>query len=451
MNINILYFPRPFLALVVSLVVLCSGLWAPAMAEDEPAGLMDVKLAKKPDPLDTKVEASIDYLFEVLRTPGTRFDPAKVRSMLDFVTLTTEPKDIAPARRFDGLGVCLRQEVKSDLKRILHYFYNPEIPNYLLCPAVLRMSGWHEGSEIVNLDKGLWDQLDNLAQPVVVRGREFESTTPDSFAEAYYLYDLNRLIILLNYAGKNVLLSVTEQEDKSDVGRKGAILDDKQWDYFYSGLEGLNRGMIGWMDTFTYASGSVQVYIEDMNRANTTVFLFKWLRAGWAGMNVVKRSHIYDGTLRYMRSFSKVVESDVLTPEQVEAGMQEISNFTKPEIDRYIQEYAANFEARFKDNPKLEDSDYAKIIADGGYVNVLDDKARLSILSLEKLKGLLGMDTLVNLPEAQVAKAPAQAEESPVGAPADAIVETVVEPAAGGSTGTPETTGMLQVETTPES
>ncbi|BDQ33906.1 hypothetical protein [Pseudodesulfovibrio portus] len=439
MNTNIISLPRPFLVLVVSLFVLCSGLWTPAMAEDEPTGLMGVELDKNPDPLDAKVESSIDHLFEVLRTPGTQFDPARVRSMLDFVTLTTEPKDIAPARRFDGLGVCLRNEVKSDLRRILHYFYNPEIPNYLLCPAVLRMSGWHEGSEILNLDKGLWDQLENLSQPVVVRGREFESTTPDSFAEAYYLYDLNRLIILLNYAGKNVLLSVTEQEDKSDVGRKGAILDDKQWDYFYSGLEGLNRGMIGWMDTFTYASGSVQVYIEDMDQATTTVFLFKWLRAGWAGMNVVKRSHIYDGTLRYMRSFAKVVESDVLTPEQVVAGMKDIDSLTKPEIDNYIKEYAANFEARFKDNPKLEDSDYAKIIADGGYVNVLDDKARLSILSLEKLKGLLGMDTLINLPATQMAEMPAEAApdtmEQPVGSPAE----------------TPETTGMLKVQTTPES
>jgi len=444
MNITIPSLSRPFLALVASVVVLCSGLWVPAKAEDEPAGLMDVKLAKKPAPLNAKVETGIDHLFEVLRTPGTRFDPAKVRSMLDFVTLTTEPKDIAPARRFDGQGVCLRHEVHSGLKRILHYFYNPDIPNYLLCPAVLRMSGWREGSEILNLDKGLWEQLENLDQPVVVRGREFESTTPDSFAEAYYLYDLNRLIILLNYAGKNVLLSVSEQEDKSDVGRKGAILNDKEWDYFYSGLEGLNRGMIGWMDTFTYASGSVQVYIEDMDRANTTVFLFKWLRAGWAGMNVVKRSHIYDGALRYIRSFAKVVESDALTPEQVVAGMEEINRLTKPEIDRYIREYAVNFETRFKSNPKLEDSDYAEIVADGGYVNVLDGKARLSILSLEKLKGLLGMPTLVRLPETQVAETPAA--DAP-----DQAAETGVEPATQGLVQPPETTGMLRIETTPKS
>ena len=471
MNIKILSLPRPFLALVVFLYVLC-GVLSSAMAEEESAGLMDVKLSLKPAPLDDKVEACIDHLFEVLRTSGTAFDPAKIRPMLDFVTLTTEPKDIAPARRFNGKGICLRREVNSSLKRILHYFYNPEIPNYLLCPAVLRMSGWRDGSEILNRDKGMWDELDTLAEPVVVRGREFESTTPDSFAEAYYLYDLNRLMILLKYGGKNVLLSVTEQEDKSDIGRKGAILNDKEWDYFYSGLEGLNRGMIGWMDTFTYASGSVQVYIEDMAQANTTVFLFKWLRAGWAGMNVVKRSHIYDGTLRYIRSFSKVVESDTLTPEQVMAAMKDVNGLSKAEIDSYIKEYAVNFEARFKDNPKLEDSDYAEIIENGGYADVLDDKARLSILSLEKLKGLLGMPTLVNLPETQVASIPVEAdpvqaldsmeedslaEETAIDeavakdATVGEAVKTDVQPAAEAPEDKPEATGMVQSETAPES
>lgn len=452
-----LSLPSPFRALVVFLYVLCGGLTF-AMAEEEPAGLMDVKLSPKPASLDAKVEAGFDHLFEVLRTPGAAFDPAKVRPIMDFVTLTSDPKDIAPARRFGGKGICLRREVKSDLRRILHFFYNPEIPNYLLCPAVLRMSGWREGSEILTLDKGLWEKLDTLGQPVVVRGREFESTTPDSFAEAYYLYDLNRLMILFKSGGRNVLLSVTEQEDKSDVGRKGAILDDKEWNYFYSGLEGLNRGMIGWMDTFTYSSGSVQVYIEDMARANTTVFLFKWLRAGWAGMNVVKRSHIYDGTLRYSRSFAKVVESDTLTPERVVAAMKDIEALSKSEIDTYVKEYAVNFEAQFKDNPKLEDSDYAKIIANGGYAEVLDDKARLSVLSLEKLKGLLGMPTLVNLPETQVAVIPAPVDV-PVhdkatttgGTGAEKPVASDVQPAVEAPVVVPETSALARPEIASES
>ncbi|MEF2230013.1 MAG: hypothetical protein V3571_03720, partial [Pseudodesulfovibrio sp.] len=235
----------------------------PAFAEEDPEGIMDVQLAKDPDPLAGNVEAGIDHLFGMLEDKSGTFDQAAISPMLDFVLDgPADPKDIGPARRFGGQGICLRRDVSTDLSTVLRYFYNPDIPNYLLCPAVLRLSGWREGSEFLTRKTRLWDDLAALEAPVLVRGREFEVNTPDSFAEAYYRYDLDRLIILTKYRGKNVAISISEQPDKSDVGRKGAILDDNQWEYFYSGLEGLNKGLIGWMDTFMYQSASVQVFLE---------------------------------------------------------------------------------------------------------------------------------------------------------------------------------------------
>lgn len=391
---------RAVFPLAAALLALC--LFAPvAAAEEDPKGIMEVDLSAKPAPLDQSVEQGISHLFKVLEDRSVPLSVADISPMLDFVIgVDADPKDIEPAKRFDGRGICLRRDVKTDLASILKYFYNPDIPNYLLCPAVLRMSGWHQGSDFLNRQRGLWEELDTLSEPVITRGREFEVTTPDSFAEAYYGYNLDRLMILLKHNGKNVLISVSRQEDKSDVGRKGAILDDRQWDYFYSGLEGLNRGMIGWMDTFTYASGSVQVFAEqDPEAPRSTVFLFKWLRAGWAGMNVVQRSHIYDGTLRYVRSFSKVVESTDLTPEFLVSGLKDVLTMPESRMDALIREYARNFEARFKNDPKLQDSDYAKVIRDGGYAEVLDAEARRSVLALEKLKSMLGMQTLVTLEE----------------------------------------------------
>lgn len=446
---RIVPFVKGVLPFVAALAFLTTAFLSTAVAEEEPKGLMDVKLSVKPDKLAKDVEASLDHVFDVLKKDAP-FEPAKAQAMLAFIDATKDPKDIEPAKRFDGRGICLRGTVASDLDRILKYFYNPAIPNYLLCPAVLRMSGWHEGSEILTRGKGLWDDLAELAQPVQVRGREYEATTPDAFAEAYYLYDLNRLMILLKHEGRNVLISVTEQEDKSDVGRKGAILNDLQWDYFYSGLEGLNKGMIGWMDTFTYSSGSVQVYIENAEQTETTVFLFKWLRAGWAGMNVVKRSHIYDGTLRYIRSFAKVVETDAMTPDQMAKAMTIVKSYSDADVDRLIGEYSVNFEARFKDDPKLKSKDYAKIIADGGYAEVLDAKARRSIIGLEMLKALLGMETLVSLgdipsvePVAETAEVetPAVESASEIEPAAPVEADSEAQPA-------PE---VVQAETVPES
>ncbi|ADU63994.1 MAG: hypothetical protein KUA35_06950 [Pseudodesulfovibrio sp.] len=406
--------------LALSLVLaVCSALLpaAPVLAEEEDGGIMGVKLSMKPTPLDASVETGIDHLFDVLHDPAKPFDQSQVRAMLDFVTtMQDDPKDIEPARRFGGLGVCLRKEVPTSLETILRYFYNPDIPNFLLCPAVLRLSGWREGSEFLTRGRTLWDELPTLDAPVLVRGREFEVNTPDSFAEAYYRYDLERLIILLKHDGKNVAISISEQPEQSDVGRKGAILDDQQWDYFYSGIEGLNKGMIGWMDTFMYRSGSVQVFTEhDAVAPRSSVFLFKWLKAGWAGMNVVKRSHIYDGSLRYARSFSTVLESASLTPDEVAAGMRAVAALPKAEVDAQISEYARNFEIRFKDNPKLQKKEYASVIADGRYGDVLDADARRSVLALQKLKCLIGMDALLDMCASPVASTtePAKPEPTP--------------------------------------
>ncbi|MBI9078531.1 MAG: hypothetical protein JEY79_02165 [Pseudodesulfovibrio sp.] len=385
---------------------------APVMAEDD-EGIMKVKLAKKPDPLAKNVEVSLDYLFEVLADRSLSFDTTRIQPMLDFVAgMQDDPKDIGPAKRFGGYGICLRKEVSTDLDSILRYFYNPDIPNYLLCPAVLRLSGWHPGSEFLSRKTGIWEELPNLTAPVLIRGREFEVNTPDSFAEAYYRYDLDRLIVLLKYNGKNVAISISRQDDESDVGRKGAILNDREWEYFYSGIEGLNKGMISWMDTFMYKSASVQVFVEhDADAPRSSVFLFKWLNAGWAGMNVVKRSHIYEGSLRYARSFSKIVESSILTPESVAEGLRSVIAMPVTKVDSVIEEYAKNFEIRFKDDPKLKKREYAKVIANGGYAKVLDADARRSVLALQKLKSMIGMDTLIEMEASPVAQAPVLVED----------------------------------------
>ncbi len=398
-RVSLIAFIAAFSALILA---------GPAMAEtDEEKGMFDVKLAKDPEPLADDIEASLDHLFAMIEDPSIQIDMAKLDPMLDFVVNGTEdPKDIKPAKRFSGNGICLRESINADMDTITRYFYNPDIPNFLLCPAVLRLSGWYPDSEFLQRKTPLWEELDSFEAPIQTRGKEFEACTPDSFGEAYFRYDINRLINLVKYQGKNVIISVSLQDDESDVGRKGAIINDQEWDYFYSGIEGLNRGLIGWMDTFMYNSASVLIYVEhDAATRKGSTFLFKWLKAGWAGMNVVKRKHIYDGTLRYVRSMSKVLESPDLTPEELAAGMRVVEELTGPQVDEYIAQYAKNFELRFQDNPKLSSKEYSKIIADGGYAEVLDKEERKSLLYLEKLKAMLGMETLVDLTSSPVADA----------------------------------------------
>jgi len=86
---------------------------------------------------------------------------------------------------------------------------------------------------------------------------------------------------------------------------------------------------------------------------------------------------------------------------------------SESEINTQIEEYAKNFEIRFKDNSKLRKREYAKVIADGGYAKVLDADARRSVLALEKLKSMMGMETLVDMGSSPVAAAPAPVEVEP--------------------------------------
>lgn len=382
--------------------VLCLSLFAasPAVADEEVVdGVVVPKLAKDPAALDTSVETGLDHLFAVLEDKSVQFDMTQLGPLLEMVANgTDDPKDIAPARRYEGNGVMLRHSFHSDLGTLMRYFYNKDIPSFLLSPSSLRFSNWYKDSEFMQRSTPLWTELDNLDKPVITRGREFESCTPDSFGEAYFTYDVDRLLILLKYQGRKILVSVSRQVDVSDVGRKGAIINDQEWDYFYSGIEGLNKGLIGWMDIYMYNSASVLVFVEqDQAAKQSSLFLFKWLKAGWSGMNVVKRQHIYAGTVRYSQSLSKVLETPTLTPEQLSVGMSEVSAMSKPQIDALIEQYAVNFEERFKADPKMKQRSYAKVIADGGYAEVMDDRARRYTVYLEKLKAMLGMDTLIDI------------------------------------------------------
>ncbi len=389
----------------IVLILFVFGLFLPGIADAEPR---EVKLKKESTPLSKDIEAGFTHLFDLVRKPGGAFDPAAVAPIIDFVANCDEdPKDYEPKRR-GGRGAVMRMDLDVGLKRVLEYLYNPAIPNYVIVPSVLRLSGWEKGSDILSLKKNLWDYLPGLDKPVVLWGKEYESNTPDSFAGAYYFYDMFRLVVLMKHNGRNVLISVTDQDGKSDVGRKGAILDDQNWVYFYSGIEGLDKGLISWMDTYMYSSYSVQVFVENAENKTRDV-LFKWLKAGWTGLNVVKRKHIYEGSLRFAESFKKVLESDQLPSSGELAGMiQGIRDLPDDVIDAKVKVYARTFETLNKNAEPLDTSEFQKVLADGGYANVLDREQRIGILVLQKLKCLLGMDTYVDMCGTSVTEAEPQ-------------------------------------------
>lgn len=355
--------------------------------------------------LPQNVEQNLGTLLDMSQKRGSAINPNDFNQLLDYVMhLKGDARELVPNRRFDGNGTVLRVSMKTSLPRLMSYCYNPAIPNYLLFPSVLRLGGWYAGSDILK-DNKPWTHLSKLDAPVALWGQEYEVNAPDSFGGGYYRYDLNRLIILAKYNGKNVLISVSKQKDKSSVGKKAVILDDGEWSYFYSGINGLNKGLIGWADTYMYDSASVQVFVED-GPNQTTFTLFKWLRAGWSGLNVVQKDHINEGATRYANAFKRIVESDRLpAPDELAARVRELSTMSDAELDRKIAAYAVAIENIAKTSPAMNKSEFQKVVEDGKYAKILNREERVGAILVEYLKSRLGKRPLVDFPAAPVAAA----------------------------------------------
>ncbi len=350
--------------------------------------------------LPGSVEDSLNYLLDLVSQKGSSLDTARIIPLINFAGKKSKDSEkIKPARRKSGKGVCIRTEVKAPLERILRYAYNPEIPSFVVCPSVLRLSGWYPESEIVTGGIRLWEKLGDLEKPLFLWGKEFEVNTPDSFSGAYYRYDLDRLLGLMKHKNGRVLISVSKMLNKSQVGKKAVIIDDKNWNYFYSGIEGLNMKIFGGMDTFMYDSESVLIYYqEDSSIRRCTVLLFKWLRAGWSGINVVQPSHINDGCVRFVQGMKAVLESKGLPISEAFVGLVNyITELSDSELDSKIGEYSTSFERIAQSHKNMSNPENARIIAGGGYAGVLSPEERVGVLILEGLKRFVGKPTLVNL------------------------------------------------------
>jgi hypothetical protein len=371
--------------------------------------------------LPQEIETGLSYLLEMIHKKDSKFDPATILPLLDFVVQSgDDPEQLIPSKRESGNGACLRAQVKASLERILRYEYNYRIPSFLVSPNVLRLSGWYPESDIVANKVELWNKLSTLNKPLLLWGKQFEVNTPDSFSGSYYRYDLNRLVILMKHNGKKVMISASKMPNRSEAGKKAVIIDEKNWNYFYSGIQGLGIRLMGMLNTYIYDSASIKILYEtDSTKPQTTIMLFKWLKAGWADINMVKRSHIYEGSVRFVEGLKEVIESDSLPAADVLAQkLKHISALPAAKIDNKIREYSINFERIAKKHEGMSKKDYARIIANGGYANVLNREERSGVLALEWLKSQLGKSPLAEsdspspLPENTLVK---KSAEIPVG------------------------------------
>jgi hypothetical protein len=284
-------------------------------------------------------------------------------------------------------------DIRQNFEHLLKYTFHPEIPSYLMTPSCTRLSHWEQ---IHHPDKRLpawWDTLHQLDEPRTVGGIEFVENTPDMVSGAYYGYHLYRTLILFKANQRNVIISVSKQTDRSDVGKKGYVLgSDDNWDYFYSGKPGLTIPGLGWVRSYMYDSYGVSIYYElDAAAPLLRCSIFRWVRAGWSGINAVKKHHIHDGIKRFAKSYKAIMEyPDLPGINQFSDIYSKITALPEKELRDRIKIYLSILENRYGSHYRPSRALSPLVFQDKGPWFQMAAEAMRSVLMQEYLKAVMG-------------------------------------------------------------
>jgi hypothetical protein len=361
---------------------------------------------KRPD--EVKVSETLHQGLSHLLTFVGQGDPGEaalnikeITPVLEFVASNKPENTIYYVDESFGATSAYHEFVfEKDLKHILRFSYNPDIPASIIAPSSERLSRWSgmDGKDL-NFPK-LWLSLQNLEAPVMVRGVETVENTPDLFTGGYYKYDLDRSILLFRYEGRNVLISLSKQRDTSDVGKKGVVLgSDDDWSYLYSGIKGLNKTGLGWVDSYMYDSYSVIVYYEmDPGKPLVKCGAFKWLKAGWKKINMVKKEHIYRGLQRYAETYKSIIENLSLPDaDKIESAYTRISDLDIGTLRNINRKYLQSLKERYAEDQSMSAKWIADLFEGDALVKSMNRDELQSVLMLEYLKRALGKPYNIDL------------------------------------------------------
>jgi hypothetical protein len=342
------------------------------------------------DPINDAAMKLVQFCIE----PKTGLDEQAMAILVDYVLSPKQSKEYALPKSMDSTGVYYEFDTKINFSRFIEYSYNPLIPPVITRPSSLRYSIWNAGKDEAKKLPNSWKTVPNGGTPVIVHGIQHESDTPDLNTGIYHEYDLKRTFILLNYKGRQVMISISKQISKSNVGKKGIILgNDKSWNYYYSGELGSARTGLGWVKTYIYDFFSVGVYVEPGNAsAMVRSGVFQWLRAGWSGINFVKANHILEGLKRFSRDCRMNLESPRMpAPDQIISVYEWLSNMPADDLNKkYVVLQQEQLSSAIQTG-KISKSEADKKIS---FAN-LPKEQKLQELMLEYIKMIFGKQTLL--------------------------------------------------------
>jgi hypothetical protein len=347
--------------------------------------------------VDASLREELAYLLSFVGSDAAgseTFQVNRISALMRFVAGPKEPQLLYHAGRFKGATSAYHEfDIRRPLSQVLQLTYNPDIPTVVTMPASIRLSHWTDIDTPKHSLPKLWETLPVLKAPQFITGVEHIVNSPDQRSGAYFEYDLYRTLILLRHEGRPVLISLSKQKDVSDVGKKGVIIGaDDNWDYLYTGQAGVNYAGLGWVKSYMYDSYSVSFYIETDAAPPTVRFgVFKWLRAGWAGINLARPAHIFEGLKRFANNFKTVLENPRL--DDVTAVSRDFANIKSLSIEeqrKIIEGYLTEIEKKCRLEKRLSEDQLNNLFKDRHYLNGLKEEERQSLIALALVKNLLG-------------------------------------------------------------
>ncbi len=340
-------------------------------------------------------EAAITEIFTSLEKKSG-IPEAALTTLLDAVVgkeITFAPK----ARFGKSLGALQKYDFAVPLQDIIRYIVDPSIPSETLFPRVVRTNYWLQSSAVKKASAVLLKSPLPPKKALVMRGQEFEETTPDASSGCYYSYLLNRAMVLMPYKGGTALASLALMPKESYIGKRGLIVgDDTNANYVYSLEEGTNLPMLSWAKTKIYSSATISLYVQDPNTPNnTTLYMFKWTSAGWNKMNVVENKHILGGMQRFYDSMKAFFESPKRpSPEALATEMQRLGTLPEKELFAAMQPYVDFLKAEQSKHSLLRDKLFAKLLEGEAYPASFTHAALLSdLIKQYTQKALVGEPT----------------------------------------------------------
>jgi len=366
--------------------------------------LLPIQVRADKNPVEEKIPAVLNsglhhFLDLVDPEKNVPFDPQLVAAVMAFIESPKQDDALYFADEILGMPSAYYEfDSHTDLQKVAAYAFNPDIPAIATMPSSVRIFHWLDEKGHRSQSPPVNRYLDNLNAPVMEKALQYVEITPDTNSGAYYAYNLYQTLIVFKYRQRKVLITISKQTDVSTVGKKGYVLgSDDDWDYLYSGEKGLTIPALGWISSYMYASSAINIYYEiDPESPKVRCAMFKWLRAGWSDINMVKRIHIYKGLKRFAKPFKEIMENPLLPPvSTLAAGFAQIERFPDETLKSKMHIYADILRNRYSGGDNNAEKRASKLLANKNHWSGMSREEMLAALVIEYMKAAVGK-TLVD-------------------------------------------------------